>query len=170
LLAAPARCPASQTPSSAPVLAQSASTPPLELARALSRSIASSGSRNSSPELPRPTQSFSPVVSPSLTPVSWPQPRHRVRRVVFSISNQLRRPRNHRSTAPPQLQRLHRRKEEQRRPQPFTPSRFDLPRPILIGRPRSRDTASRTRLRARLSAPVSPGAGPDRSARPLPSR
>jgi hypothetical protein len=145
LLAAPARCPASPTPSSAPALDQSALPPLLELARALSQSIPYPGGQNSSPELPWLARSFSPVVSPSLTPVSWPHPCHRVRRVVFSISNQLRRPRNRRSTHPSQLQRLHRRKEERRRPQPFTPSRFDLPRLILIARPRSRDTASRTR-------------------------
>jgi hypothetical protein len=105
-------------------------------------------------ELPRPARSFSPTVSSSLTPVSWPQPRHQVRRVVFSISNQLRRPRNCRSTHPPQLRRLHRREEEWRRPQPFTSSRFGLPRQILIARPRSQDTASRTRA-LRPDPPVS---------------
>jgi hypothetical protein len=101
-----------------------------------------------------PLGAFLPPVSPSLTPVSWPQPCHRVPRVVFSISNQLQRPQNRDSTHPPQLRRLHRREEDRRRPQPFTPSRFDLPRPILIARPRSRDTASRTRA-LRPDPPVS---------------
>jgi hypothetical protein len=139
----PARCPAIPTPSSAPALAQSAPPPLLELARALSQPIASPDGRNSSPELPWPARCFSSTDSPSLTSVSWPQPRHRVRRVVFPLSDQLRRPWNRRSMHPPQLRRLHRREEERRRPQPFTPSLFDLPRPISIAWPRTQDTASR---------------------------
>jgi hypothetical protein len=121
LLAVPTRCSASPTPSSAPALAQRAPPPLLELARALSRPIASPGGRNSSPELPRPTRSFSSAVPPSLTSVSLPQPRHRVRRVVFPLSDQLWRPRNRHSTHPPQLRRLHHHGKERRRPQPFTP-------------------------------------------------
>jgi hypothetical protein len=116
----------------------------LELSYALARLNPSPRGRNPSPELFRPARSLFPAVLPSLTPVSWPQPRHQARRVVFPIFDQLRRPRNRHSTHPPQLRRLHHSEEERRRPQPFAPSRFDLPCPILIARPRSRDAASRT--------------------------
>jgi hypothetical protein len=151
LLAAPARCSASLITSSALALAQNAPPPLLELARALSRSIASPGYRNSSPELPRPARSFSFAVSPSLTSVSWPQPCHRVRQVIFPLSDQLRRPQNYHSTHPPQLRRLHRLGKERHRPQPFTP-------PGLISPVRSRS----------VSAPpsVADAAGPPVSAHP----
>jgi hypothetical protein len=142
LLAAPARCPANPTLSSALTYAHSAPPPPLNLDRAPSQSIASPSGRNSSLELSRPARSLSPAVLPSLTPVSWPQPRQRVRRVVPYISSQLRRPRNHRSTHPPQLRRPHRREEERHRSQITSPPSFNLSRPILIARPRPRDTAS----------------------------
>jgi hypothetical protein len=110
---------------------------------------------------------FLTAVPPSLTLVSRPQPRHRVRRVVFPLSDQLRRPWNCRSMHSPQLRRLHRRKKERPRPQPSTP-------PSLISPVRSRSHDQdcgiplRTRapyVRARLSAPASPGAGPNRSVR-----
>jgi hypothetical protein len=52
---------------------------------------------------------------------------------------------SHPSSRLPQLWRPHRRAEEQRRPQPFTPPRSDPLRPILILRPRSWYTASCTR-------------------------
>jgi hypothetical protein len=78
LLAVPTRCPANPTPSSASVLVHSASPPSLNLDRALSRSIASPSGWDSSPELSRPARSLFPAVLPSLTPVSWPQPRQRV--------------------------------------------------------------------------------------------
>jgi hypothetical protein len=146
LLAVPARYPANPTPSSAQTLANSASPPPLKLDRALARPIASPSGRNSSSKLSRPARSLFPVVLPSLTPVSWPQPRQRVRRVVPFIASQLRRPQNHRSTHPPQLWRPHRREEERRRLQLTNPPGFDLPCPILIAWPRSRDTASRPRV------------------------
>jgi hypothetical protein len=170
LLAAPARCPANPTPSSAPALAQSAPPPLLELARALSRPIATPGGWNSSPKLPRPARSFSFAVLPSLTSVSWPQSRHRVRRVVFPLSDELRRPRNRHSMHAPQLQRLHRRGKERRRSQPFTPP--DLISPVR-SRSHDRDRAIPLRahapcVRARLSAPVFPSAGTDRSVRPPP--
>jgi hypothetical protein len=168
LFAAPARCPVSPTSSSAPALAQRAPPPLLELAQALSWPIASPGGRSSSPELPRPARSFSSDVPPSVTLVSWPHPRHRVRRVVFPLSHQLRRPQNCHSTHPPQLRRLHRHGKERCHPQSFTP-------PGLISPVRSRShgpdrgiphRARAPYVRARLSAPVSPGAGPDRSVRP----
>jgi hypothetical protein len=146
LLAAPARCPANPTPSSAPTLAHSSPPPPLNLDRALSLSIASPSSKNSSPELSRPARNLFPGVLPSLTLVSWLQPRQQIRRVVPFISSQLWRPRNDRSTHPLQLRRPHRREEERRRPQLTSPSGFDLPRAIFIARPRSQDTASRPRV------------------------
>jgi hypothetical protein len=87
LLDASARCPANPTPFSAPMLAHSAPPPPLELDRALSRLIVSPSGQNSSPKLSRPARSLFPTVLPSLTPVSWPQPRQQVRRVVPFISS-----------------------------------------------------------------------------------
>jgi hypothetical protein len=111
--------------------------------RALSRSIAPPHGRNSSPELPRPARSLPPTVLPSLTPISWLQPHQRVRRVFLFSSGQPRRPRNRRSTHPPQLRRPHRREKERHRPQPLNPPCVDLHRLIPIARPRSRDTASR---------------------------
>jgi hypothetical protein len=54
LLALPARCPAIPTSSIARALAQGVPPPILELARALSRPIAPSGGRDSSPKLLRP--------------------------------------------------------------------------------------------------------------------
>jgi hypothetical protein len=138
LLAAPARCPAIPTPSSAPALAQTAPPPLLELAQALSRPIASPGGQNSSPELPRPAQRFSSAVSPSLTSVSWPQPHHRVHRFVFPLSAYSGDP----GTAPTPATSPPR--EGAAPPTAVHPSRFDLPRPISIAKQRSRDTASRT--------------------------
>jgi hypothetical protein len=70
----------------------------------------------------------------------------------------------------PQLWRPHRRGEEQCRPQPFAPPRFDPLRPIFIARPRSR-IMLRSRAPdalARLSAPKPPGAGFARSVRSPP--
>jgi hypothetical protein len=62
----------SPTSSSAWALAQGVPPPLLELARALSRPIAPSGSRDSSPELLRPARDPLPVVLPSLPSDSWP--------------------------------------------------------------------------------------------------
>jgi hypothetical protein len=113
--------------------------------RALSQSIAPPRGRNSSPELPQPARSLPPTVLPCLTLISWPQPHQRVHRVFLFSSGQPRRPRNRRSTHPPQLQRPHRREKKRRRPPPLTPPGVDLHRLIPIARPRSQDTASRPR-------------------------
>jgi hypothetical protein len=112
LLAMPARCLAIPTPSSASALAHNAPPPPLDLARALSRPIAPSWRSEFLTKVTSACPEIFLRVSPSLTSVSWPQPRHQVRRVVFPLSDQLRRPRNRRSTHPPQLRRLHRRGKE----------------------------------------------------------
>jgi hypothetical protein len=137
--------------------------------------------------LPRPARSLSSAVLPSLTPISWPQPHQRVRRVFLFSSGQPRRPWNRRSTHSPQLWHAHRREKERRHPQTLTPPGVDLHRLIPIARSRSWDTASRPRAfcsdpsvsrlcpwhRARpVSLPAPPSvadrSGPLVSARPRP--
>jgi hypothetical protein len=164
LLAAPARCPAIPTSSSAWALAQGVPPPPLELARALSRPIAPSGGWDSSPELLRHARDLLFVVLPSLPSDSWPPPRHWVRCGALSLSAQLWRPRSHPSSRLPQPRRPHRRGEEQRRPQPFAPPWSDPLRPIFITRPRSQIMlrARTPDALARLSASKPPSAGPTR--------
>jgi hypothetical protein len=95
--------------------------PLLKLAKALAHLKSPPRGRNGSPELPRPARSLPTAVLPSLPVDSWPLPRHWVRCGALFPSAQLRRPRSHPSSRPPQLWWPHRREEEQRRPQPFNP-------------------------------------------------
>jgi hypothetical protein len=92
-----------------------------------------------------PTEAFSPPFFPLCPRIRGLFP---TTEFVVAFSPSLPNPGNPVTTlarACPQLRRLHRHREEQHRPQPFTLPRSDLPRPTLIARPRSRDTASRTR-------------------------
>jgi hypothetical protein len=111
--------------------------PLLKLSQALTRLKPPPHARNPSLEFLWPARGLLPTVLPSLSSDSWPFPRHLVRRSILSLSAQSWRPRSHPSTRLPQVRRLHRRREEQRHPQPFILPRSDFPRSILIARPRS---------------------------------
>jgi hypothetical protein len=105
--------------------------------------------------MPRRSSSGPPeTFSPSFFPLCpWIHGLYCVRRGVLSLSAQPQRPQNPPSTRLPQLRRPHRRGEEQRRPQPFTPPWSDPIRPILIARPRSR-IPLRARAPCALGPPV----------------
>jgi hypothetical protein len=102
-------------------------------------------------------------------PITWEVLPHQwVRRTFPFVSSQLRRPRNPRSTHPPQLRQPHYREKEWRRPQPSA-----LPALIFPVQSLSHDPNRRIPLRARapcarthLSVACAPGTGPGRSVRP----
>ena len=123
--------------------------PLLKSAKALACLKSPPCGRNHSPEFLRPARDLLTDVLPSFPMDSWPCPRHRVRRGTHFPSAQLRRPRSHPSSRPPQLRRPHRRGRSGAARSRLFP-RSDPLRPIQIER-----LGPRIPLRARASDALS---------------
>jgi hypothetical protein len=138
----------------------------LKLSQALACLKPSPRSRNPSQEFLRPARGFFPAIPPSLTSDSWPQPRHRVRRVVFPSLINSGDPGTAIARTCPNSDDFTT-EERSGAARSRSPPWSDLPHSISIARPGSWDTASRMRaLRLGPSAPAFPNVGPARTVRP----